>query len=379
MSTSLSSPRQFNYTMPVGLGATGRQILRMLSVEPGISQATMTRRSGYSQSTVTRLTQLFQVEGMLVETGRHHDGPGKPSVNLALNPDYAFSFGIAMLGDTLSLLLMDFSGRQRAVRYAPMPASRAAVVDLLVRFRDDILREVPQAQRIVGAGVGIPGFFVDGGFLNTPKALGEWALVDIRQLLEDALQMPVEVENDATAAAVGESLFGMGRRYRNFAYLYLGNSFGGGIIADGRPFRGHHGNAGEFGAISTLLGGDYPSLESLRLSLAARGLAFDDAQAMCSSIDIGTPGVEEWVEQAAQPFSMLAAVLASLFDPEFIVLGGRLPVSIAEALVDRMRIPTPASRWGRYPPQPKLALAQVRTHPVAVGAAALPMQRLFFA
>ena len=76
---------------------------------------------------------------------------------------------------------------------------------------------------------------------------------------------------------------------------------------------------------------------------------------------------------------LLGAVLASLFDPEFFVLGGRLPVSIAEALVDRMRIPTPASRWGRYPPQPKLALAQVRTHPVAVGAAALPMQRLFFA
>jgi predicted NBD/HSP70 family sugar kinase len=380
MSTSLSPVRLFNFSMPVGLGSTGRQILRMLSVEPGISQATITRRSGFSQSTVTRLIQLCQGAGMLVETGRQNDGPGKPSVGLALNPDYAFSFGIALTGDVLSVLLVDFSGRQRAIRSVPMPAlDRGAVVDLLVRYKDEMLAEVPDARCVVGAGLGISGFFVDGGFMNTPKSLGDWALIDIRHMLEEALGMPVEVENDAAAAAIGESLFGIGRRYRNFAYLYLGGSFGGGIIADGRPFRGHHGNAGEFGAIATLLGETYPSLESLRESLAGRGLRFETVLAMCNAIDISTPGVDAWVEQAARPFSTLAGVLAGVLDPEFIVLGGRLPVSVAEALVDRMRIPVPSSRWGRYPPQPKLALAQVRRHPVATGAAALPMQKLFFA
>jgi predicted NBD/HSP70 family sugar kinase len=191
--------------------------------------------------------------------------------------------------------------------------------------------------------------------------------------------MPADVENDATAAAVGESLFGIGRRYRDFAYLHLGSSFGGGVIADGRPFRGHHGNAGELGGIATLLEETYPSLESLRTALAGRGMTFACLQAMCDAIDSETPGVDAWVEQAARPLSTLAAVLSSLLDPEFIVLGGRLPVSIAEALVDRMRIPVQASPWGRYPPQPKLALAQVRTHAVATGAAALPMQRVFFA
>lgn len=380
MSTAFPPTYLFNFTVPVGLGTTGRQILRMLAVEPGISQATITRRSEFSQSTVTRLIQLCQGAGMLIETGRQNDGPGKPSVGLALNPDYAFSFGIAMSGDTLSLLLMDFSGRPRAVRSVPMPGmDRSVIIEQLVRFKEEMLAEVPDARRVVGAGLGISGFFADGGFMNTPKSLGEWALIDIKQLLEEALHMPVELENDATAAAIGESLFGLGRRYQHFVYLYLGNSFGGGIIADGRPFRGHHGNAGEFGGISTLLGETYPSLESLRASLAERGERFETVAAMCDAIDIATPGVDAWVEQAAQPFSTLAGVLASVLDPEFIVLGGRLPVSVAEALIDRMRIPAPSSRWGRYPPQPKLALGQVRKHPVATGAAALPMQRLFFA
>jgi predicted NBD/HSP70 family sugar kinase len=380
MSTNSYPAYAFNAPSSVGLGASGRQILRMLSAEPGISQATMVRRSGFSQSTVTRLIQVIQGAGMLIETGRQNDGPGKPSINLALNPEYAFSFGISMLGDVLSLVLMDFSGRQRAMRSVPMPGmDRQAVIDTLVRFKDDMLADVPEARHVVGAGLGISGFFVDGGFINTPKSLGEWALIDIRQVLGDALRMPVELENDAMAAAIGESLFGIGRRYQDFAYLHLSNGFGGGVIAQGRPFRGYHGNAGAFGGTWTLLGEPYPCLDALRESLAGQGSIYNGVEDMCASIDIGTPGVEAWVEQSAKPFSMLAGMLACVVDPEFIVLGGRLPVSIAEALIDRMRIPAPSSRWGRYPPQPKLALAQVRQHSVAIGAAALPMQRLFFA
>ena len=183
---------------------------------------------------------------------------------------------------------------------------------------------------------------------------------------------------DATAAAIGESLFGMGRRSANFAYLHLTNGFGGGIIANGRPFRGHHGNAGEFGGVWALLNEGYPSLDALRDVLAGHGSRFDTVDEMSASIDVATPGVAQWIEQAAPSFSMLAGLLTCIIDPEFIVLGGRLPAPIANALMDRVHIPSPGVRWGRIPPQPRLALAQVRVQPVATGAAALPMQRLFF-
>ena len=76
--------------------------------------------------------------------------------------------------------------------------------------------------------------------------MGDWALRDLEAELSQVLDMPVWIENDGNAAAVGESLFGVGRRHRSFAYLYIAAGLGGGLILDGVPVRGFRGNAGEF-------------------------------------------------------------------------------------------------------------------------------------
>lgn len=316
---------------------------------------------------------------MVVLTSRHAEGPGNPSVNVTLNPDYVFSFGISMLGDSLSVVLMDFIGKVRGVRSASMPSmARKPVLEHLERFRKELLDEVPQAKQLAGVGLGISGFFVDGRYINPPKSLNEWALIDIEPLIEEVMQLPVEMDNDATAAAIGESLFGMGRTCSNFAYLHLTNGFGGGLINGGKPYRGQHGNAGEFGGIWSLLGEGYPSLDLLRSCLEQHGKTFDTVEDMVSIIDVDSPGVDTWLDQAIKPFSTLCGLLSCIVDPEIIVLGGRLPISIGERLIDRLEIPSPGSRWGRFPPQPKLALAQVRENSVAIGAATMPMQRLYF-
>ncbi|MYM70078.1 ROK family protein [Pseudoduganella sp. FT55W] len=362
------------------VSANGRHVLRLLIKSGCISQAAIVRHSDFSQPTVVRLMQSFLKEGMVVLSSRAAEGPGNPSANVTLNPDYTFSFGIAMLGDVLSLVLMDFIGRVRGVRSAAMPdMSRQAVLDKLVQFKSELLHEVPQATRLAGIGLGISGFFVNqGGMINPPQSLKDWALVDIEPIIEEAMRLPVMLDNDATAAAIGESLFGIGRNSANFAYLHLTNGFGGGIIVNGQPFRGHHGNAGEFGGVWALANADYPNLDLLRACVAEQGHVFATVEDMVQVIDAGWPGVDRWLEQAVQPFSMLAGLLTSIIDPEIIVLGGRLPPSIGTALLERLVIPSPGSRWGQFPPQPRLVLAQVDEHAVAIGAAAMPMQRLFF-
>jgi predicted NBD/HSP70 family sugar kinase len=363
------------------VSANGRHVLRLLIKTGCISQAAIAKHSDFSQPTVVRLMQSFHKEGMVVLTSRPADGPGNPSVNVTLNADYAFSFGIAMLGDVLSLVLMDFVGQVRGVRSAAMPdMSRHAVLTKLVQFKADLLQEVPQATKLAGVGLGISGFFVNqGAYINPPLPLKDWADLDIEPIIEDAMRLPVLLDNDATAAAVGESLFGIGRSSANFAYLHLTNGFGGGIIVNGKPFRGHHGNAGEFGAVWAMANAGYPSLDLLRACLAEKGQQFATVEEMVRVIDVSWEGVDRWLEQAVQPFSMLAGLLTSIVDPEVIVLGGRLPASIGAALLDRLIIPSPGARWGQFPPQPRFALAQVREHAVAIGAAAMPMQKLFFA
>lgn len=59
--------------------------------------------------------------------------------------------------------------------------------------------------------------------------------------------MSIFTDNDARAAAVGETFYGKGRKYRDFVYIYFGVGVGGSIMNSGQPFRGSQGRAGEFG------------------------------------------------------------------------------------------------------------------------------------
>jgi predicted NBD/HSP70 family sugar kinase len=356
-------------------------VLDLILKSGGMSQAAITRALDLAQPTVTRLLQGFQQDGMILTAQRHADRPGHPSAHVTLNPDFAYALGVSIMGDVLAMTLMDFAGRVRAERRAAMPdMGEAAVTDRLALFKADCLWETGvDPQRLIGAGVGISAFFVgEERWMNPPAYLDDWALRDIDPILERALGLPVVVDNDGTAAAIGESLFGVGRRYSDFAYLHLTNGFGGGVIADGKPLRGRHGNAGEFGGLWQLLSDAYPNLDFLKTCLKNAGAAFETVEDMVQQIDATWPGVETWLGQAVQPFTLLCAILARSFDPDAIVIGGRLPPSIAEALAERIVIPAPTSRRGRPPPLPAVVVAETPGDPVAVGAAAMRLKAAFF-
>jgi predicted NBD/HSP70 family sugar kinase len=170
----------------------------------------------------------------------------------------------------------------------------------------------------------------------------------------------------------------VGRRYSDFAYLHLTNGFGGGLIADGKPLRGRHGNAGEFGGVWQLVTDAYPNLDLLKTCVAEAGAAFETVEDMVQQIDATWPGVEAWLGQAVQPFTLLCAILARSFDPDAIVIGGRLPPSIAEALAARIAIPAPTQRRSRPPPAPDVVVAETPGDPVGVGAAAMRLKAAFF-
>ncbi|MFN3229849.1 MAG: ROK family transcriptional regulator [Asticcacaulis sp.] len=358
----------------------GRQILDLLLKTGGLSQAEITHRLTLSQPTVARLLQGFQKAGLVRTSQRQADRPGNPSVNVSLEADHSFSLGIALLGDVLSVGLMDLSGRLRATRTTAMTdMSRFSVLSTLQRFHNDLLEEtsVPPT-RIIGAGLGISAFYVEPERFNPPRYLDDWAFHDIAPIIETALGYPTLVDNDGTVAAIGESLFGAGRTSQNFAYLHLSNGFGGGLICSGQPYRGQNGNAGEFGGVWILEDEGYPNLDLLKAILTDRGQTFETVEDMVLAIDRTVDGVDLWLDEAEKPFSRLASLIAYILDPQKIVIGGRLPKDIAQALADRIRIPSPTLRRERPAPLPEVIISQTEGDPVVLGAAAMPLQKAYF-
>lgn len=101
---------------------------------------------------------------------------------------------------------------------------------------------------IMGIGVACGGpLDAEQGVILGPPNLSTWNPVPIKAILEAEFGLDVELENDANAGALAEWLFGAGRGKRHIVYMTMGTGIGGGLILDGRLYRGANGNAGEVG------------------------------------------------------------------------------------------------------------------------------------
>jgi glucokinase len=100
-------------------------------------------------------------------------------------------------------------------------------------------------------GIGCPGVVsIKKGTVENPPNFPGWRKVNLGRILEKEFKKKVYVENDANAAAIGEMIFGAGRKYNSFVMITLGTGVGGGIILNKKLYRGDFGAAGELGHIT---------------------------------------------------------------------------------------------------------------------------------
>ncbi len=106
-----------------------------------------------------------------------------------------------------------------------------------------------EGKEVSAIAVAVPGNVRDGSVGSAPNIPALNGL-RLRDVLGAQLKLPVTLENDANAAAVGEMWMGAGRNARTIVCVTLGTGVGGGIILDGKLWRGHDGSAAEIGHIS---------------------------------------------------------------------------------------------------------------------------------
>ncbi|WP_168224769.1 ROK family protein [Rhodoferax aquaticus] len=190
-----------------------------------------------------------------------------------------------------------------------------------------IAQSLVQPYALAGVAVSTLGVIdtVSGTVRGASDAIPGYLGLSPKQLLWDALQMPVLVENDVNCVALAEGWLGAAQGVENFVALTLGTGIGGGVFMGSQLYRGAHAAAGEWGYM--VVGGerweDVASLRGLgRLGARAIAGCTLDAKAIFERADAGSVPhaavVQEWLE-------LLASGLANLiyaFDPQCIVLGG---------------------------------------------------------
>jgi len=222
-----------------------------------LSQAELSRATGLSPATVSNLVRELSQAGRLSVTDAVISGRRVRQVGLAAHN--AVAVGVEIQEGRLSAILAGEDGTILAETSTAWPAHAdlEQSADVLAPVIECLLREsasLPQggpAQPPTGVGIAVPGF-VDldaDAVLGNPEGVPRWD-GPVTAELGKHLGRPVHVENDANLAAVAELLWGAGQRRRHFTYVKLADGVGGGVIADGRLFRGAYGGAGEVGHIS---------------------------------------------------------------------------------------------------------------------------------
>lgn len=358
-----------------------RAILGLVLRRGPLTQTQIAGEIDRSQQTVSRLIARLIERGSLRQGERVSSGKrGQLSVNIEIVPDYAYAFGVSLLWDALAVTLMDFSGRVIDRRLKVMTLmTHDDVADELRRLLDELSAKwIPDRSRVFGVGVGIPGTFMrETGQVNTPLVLEDWANINTEAVLEEDLQLPVWIENDGNAAAIGESLVGVGRWAKDFVYLYIATGLGGGVILDGRIVRGEYGNAGEVAQLLPPSMYPHPNLDLLLKLVRQHGEGIDSVSELVESFDPGWPGVDEWIMRVRDSLSLIASSSAALLDPEAIVIGGRIPRLLAEKVIPHIQVYDQRRRSDPRP-LPRVVVAEAEGDSASIGAAALTFHSYFF-
>lgn len=238
----------------------------------------------------------------------------------------------------------------------------------------------PAGKSISRAGIGSPGplDLKNGRVLWAPNIVG-MEDAPLTATLQEALGLPVTLENDANAAGYAEHLYGAARGLETSVYLTLSTGIGGGLFVGDTIIHGANGIAGEVGHMAVLpggpVGGDgHPG--TLEAIAAGRAIARDASYAYGFALETkevfaraerGERTALAIIDNAAEFTAVGMANLVKLFDPAAFVLGGGL-TRAGDFYLDRIRERLERHLEGY--PRPEVRLALLGDDAGVIGAAA---------
>ncbi|KRF30509.1 ROK family transcriptional regulator [Paenibacillus sp. Soil787] len=365
-------------------------VLHHIRTNSPISRARIAEITGLTKATVSSLVNELIESSVVEEIGVGESSGGRKPMMLLFNGTAGYAIGVDLGVTDILAVLTDLSGKIiREVRVQHDNASVEKVVELLTTTIRGMIESAPESvYGIIGIGIGVPGICDESGNLLFAPNLG-WENVPLQQQIEETFNIPVVIDNEANAGAVGEKQFGAGKDTANLVYVSIGIGIGAGIIIKGELYRGATGFSGEIGHISIQHDGPKCSCGSLGcwelyasehalLTQARRELNDDavDLEALLSKAEAGDPTVIALFERLGYYLGIGVVNIINGYNPEYIILGGRL--ASAErwlmkpllALLEKRSLPHPRK-------QLKVAFSELSDRSTVLGAASFAVATFF--
>lgn len=377
-------------------GTSRGLVLDLIRARGPISRTDLAAQTGLTAATMSNVARQLLEEGLIRETGFGRPNGGRPVVLLEVDDSARYAVGVQLGGETVTYVAVnlagDVVGRIRS-RGAGTDEPNAMVAGIVDQIRRMLVGLGIDEARVVGIGVAAPGplDLVSGTVLGPPH-MAAWQHVPLRNMIADATGWPVALDNDATAAALGDFWSGATEGARAHSTIYLGLGLGAGVLVDGTVFRGASSNTAEIGhiVVASDSGGRPVIAEELADPAAVvrsawkdpgeaerLALAGDDFSQFIAIAKAGARGdgyATRLLEEAAHYLGIAATSLANLFDLDSISLAGP---GFAIAGATYLRVIDPMVNrdfFARSQHQVRVRLSPSMQDAAAVGAAALVLQ-----
>ena len=333
-----------------------RLVLSLLLQNQDISRMTIGEKTGLSAQTVSVIIRSLEQEGLVSKGEAQRGRVGPPTIPLSLNPEGAYSVGVSVGYRYIEVVLIDFVGTVRFHAALPIPAAQS--IDVYALFLEAIAEAIGHLPpnfrgRIAGIGLAIPED------LDVWKISGDSDGLDLDRLqrrIDSQLNLPVFVQNDITAAAGGESMFGVAKPLDDYLYFYLGARLHSRLILNHQIYHGNSNVSFDVGILN--LEGELSENASPVVDLWSRDVTWP----------VDSLPFEHWRQRCVEKIRYSVEALSQFVDIKTVVLSSYAPIAVCKRICDDLKSEVPGLQ---------AAAGEVNASPKAVGAASLPFSSRF--
>ncbi|MBE7469925.1 MAG: hypothetical protein DPW09_11660 [Anaerolineae bacterium] len=368
-------------------------ILELIRERGPISRSDLARLLRLSPPTITRIVNPLIEAGLVREGSAGDSKGGRRPIMLTFNAQASLIVGV-YVGQNIVGALADLNGEIFERRTLPSLPGEEGVQRLIDFIKELCQAAAPFGVPLRGVGVGIPSITVlEDGIITWAPSFG-WRNLPLKQRLQEALDLPVFIENSVNLIALGESWRGAGQGLRNLLCIQFGDGIGAGLILNGQLYRGSHYAAGEVGYIipnERYLGQTYDGygcLEGLAGSsgivqrawqrlqtgqpsiLAQTELNSLTVEQVLAAASAGDTLAQTVVQETVDYLSIAVANMACIIDPDRIIIGGDL-AEFGELFIEPIR----ARLDGLIPVTPDIRLSDLGLDAAVLGAVATALSQ----
>lgn len=347
---STKEPKEMN-TVELKRILQKRKVIKLLYLHKSMTNTELSKQIGLSTPKIISLLTELKSDGIVEEIGQADSSGGRRPVLYGLNDNAVYIVGVTI--NLFRTTVFIFNGKNQTLmgpKVLDIAINKGLTnIDEIVEFSNKLIDEAGiNRERIIGVGIEIPGLVNVERGVNLTHLRTERPLI---QVFEEKFGLPVIIENDAKARTYAELRYGGAKNHKNVLVLELDWGIGLGMILNGKLYRGKNSLAGEFGHLPMVENGilcncgKQGCLETIASGTAIARMAREGIEAGKSSLltqlvnedlDKIEPRTVVQAANAGDQYSITIlnnvgqwlgksiVFLIQIFNPELIILGGRV-------------------------------------------------------